>query len=183
MQVPSTFFCPITGEVMVDPMIIVGSQQTVSRAAARQWFSMGHFRCPVTNVNLNSIKMIPNRSLCAAIKEFNESSNKALQKSFICPVTGTVMRDAVVIIQSMVTVSRSAALQWQCSDKPACPVTGKILKNQEVITNFALNGAIEEWVNLGWEMPQEGITGMQYYRKQEVRHVSPFFCSNLVCAA
>lgn len=144
-EAPPSFLCPITMELMEDPVIILGSMQTVSRAAARQWFYLGNYRCPVTNIELQTCKTIPNRTLRAAIQEWQQSGGKHIEKSFLCPMTNEVLKDPVVMVGSMQTVAREAAEKWLAAGNMRCPVTNVTLKNRLLVTNYALKGALEEW--------------------------------------
>jgi hypothetical protein len=63
------FWCPISLEPMVDPVVVVESGQTYERAAIEQWFRT-HDTDPVSNVNLTSKKVSPNHALRHAIESF-----------------------------------------------------------------------------------------------------------------
>lgn len=143
-------------ELMEDPVIILGSMQTVSRAAARHWFYLGNYRCPVTNVELQTCKMIPNRSLRAAIQEWEQSGGKHIEKSFLCPITSEVLKDPVVMVGSMQTVGRRAAEKWLAAGNMRCPITNVTLKNRLLVTNYALKGALEEWESVHGKLSKKG---------------------------
>ena len=63
------FWCPISLEPMVDPVVVVESGQTYERAAIEQWFRT-HDTDPVSNVNLTSKNVSPNHALRHAIEDF-----------------------------------------------------------------------------------------------------------------
>lgn len=144
-QAPPSFICPVTLDLMEDPVIVLDSMQTVSRAAARQWFSLGHNRCPVTNVTLKTCKMIPNRALRAAVLEWRQSCRKETLTAFKCPIANDVFQDPVVMVGSMQTVDRTEAEKVLSSGQRRCPITQMPIKNGLLIPNFALKAAIEEW--------------------------------------
>jgi len=61
------FFCPITGEIMRDPVITTGGH-SYERAAIEEWFAM-HRSDPKTNMVLESRALMPNHTLRSAIEE------------------------------------------------------------------------------------------------------------------
>eukprot|EP01018_Ginkgo_biloba_P011708 Gb_02246 [translate_table: standard] len=65
-----SFICPITKDVMRDP-VQIASGQTYERAAIERWFGEGHTRCP-TGVELKNTKMKPNFALKQSIAEWRE---------------------------------------------------------------------------------------------------------------
>eukprot|EP01018_Ginkgo_biloba_P023096 Gb_22432 [translate_table: standard] len=65
-----SFICPITKDVMRDP-VQIASGQTYERSAIERWFAEGHTRCP-TGVELKNIKMKPNFALKQSIAEWRE---------------------------------------------------------------------------------------------------------------
>lgn len=142
----SAFICPITHEIMHDPVVLVASSQTVNRAAAERWFGLGNSRCPVSGVMLFMSKMVSNKALQMAMKECDLGISAMFPRAFICPVTETIMRDPVLIVGSEQTISRAAYNQWVASsDTSICPVTKRRLANNSACENIALRKALEEW--------------------------------------
>jgi hypothetical protein len=70
MTTPSAFTCPITLDVMTDPVILLETGQTYERSALEEWFSRGKRECPATGVSVVDTRVIPARSLKAAILEW-----------------------------------------------------------------------------------------------------------------
>jgi len=67
-KVPSAFYCPITHEVMTDP-VIAADGHTYERGAIKRWLTT-HNTSPTTNLKLLHRHVIPNHSLRSAIREF-----------------------------------------------------------------------------------------------------------------
>lgn len=69
--VPSAFVCPISQEVMKDPVILVGSHITFDKEDISKWLE-GNSTCPVTRKQLSNREraLIPNLALKKAIDEF-----------------------------------------------------------------------------------------------------------------
>ncbi|XP_067004691.2 WD repeat, SAM and U-box domain-containing protein 1 isoform X2 [Anabrus simplex] len=68
-DIPHEFLCPITHEVMLDP-VICADGFTYERAAINEWFLSGRFTSPMTNAHLSDTKCIPNTALKMAICQF-----------------------------------------------------------------------------------------------------------------
>ncbi|KAK9093865.1 hypothetical protein Scep_025334 [Stephania cephalantha] len=66
-----SFYCPITGEVMVDP-VETSSGQTFERSAIEKWFAEGNNLCPLTATPLNSAALQPNKALRKSIAEWKD---------------------------------------------------------------------------------------------------------------
>lgn len=67
--VPPGFECPITDEIMQDPVIALDGI-SYERAAIQEWFGRGNHLSPVTHTKLPNLTLIPNISLRKAIQEF-----------------------------------------------------------------------------------------------------------------
>ncbi|XP_068669731.1 U-box domain-containing protein 44-like [Aristolochia californica] len=66
-----SFSCPITGEVMVDP-VETSSGQTFERDAIKKWLTDGHTTCPLTMIPLNRDILRPNITLRKSIEEWKD---------------------------------------------------------------------------------------------------------------
>ncbi|XWS35399.1 hypothetical protein CRYUN_Cryun21dG0123000 [Craigia yunnanensis] len=62
VTIPADFRCPISLELMRDP-VVVTSGQTYDRESINQWIDSGHNSCPKTGQTLAHTNLIPNRSL------------------------------------------------------------------------------------------------------------------------
>ncbi|GLU21299.1 hypothetical protein SLE2022_374450 [Rubroshorea leprosula] len=69
-----SFYCPITLDVMVDP-VEISSSRTFERSAVERWFADGNRYCPVTSSPLNDLVLRPNRNLRQSIEEWREMNN------------------------------------------------------------------------------------------------------------
>lgn len=49
---PDIFLCPISREVMRDPVVLVETGQVYDRHSITEWFKMGHSTCPLTGAHL-----------------------------------------------------------------------------------------------------------------------------------
>ncbi|RID53797.1 hypothetical protein BRARA_G01167 [Brassica rapa] len=73
-QSPSDFFCPLSLQLMTDP-VTVTSGQTYERAFIEKWFDMGLMVCPKTRHALSQTTLTPNFTVKAFIANWCESNN------------------------------------------------------------------------------------------------------------
>ena len=73
-QIPKNFICPITHEVMQDP-VILSDGTSYERHAITQWFEAGNNTSPMTRLPVNQT-LIPNRALKNLIEEFLKNDYK-----------------------------------------------------------------------------------------------------------
>ncbi|KAK3018576.1 hypothetical protein RJ639_004301 [Escallonia herrerae] len=69
VQVPYHFRCPISLELMRDP-VTVSTGQTYDRISIESWVATGNTTCPVTRVPLSDFNLIPNHTLRRLIQEW-----------------------------------------------------------------------------------------------------------------
>ncbi|KAK5803323.1 U-box domain-containing protein 17-like [Gossypium arboreum] len=62
LTVPKDFCCPISLELMRDP-VIVSTGQTYDRSSITRWIEEGHCTCPKTGQMLDHTRLVPNRAL------------------------------------------------------------------------------------------------------------------------
>ncbi|KAJ7944489.1 RING-type E3 ubiquitin transferase [Quillaja saponaria] len=75
--VPSDFCCPLSLELMTDP-VIVASGQTYERAFIKNWIDFGLTVCPKTRQTLVHTNLIPNYTVKALIANWCETNNVKL---------------------------------------------------------------------------------------------------------
>jgi len=68
MSAPQSFLCPITGEIMADPVSTTDGF-SYEREAISEWF-VGHNTSPLTGAPLDKSTLVPNHTLRAAIQEY-----------------------------------------------------------------------------------------------------------------
>ncbi|XP_072970903.1 U-box domain-containing protein 26-like [Typha angustifolia] len=69
VQIPYHFRCPISLELMRDP-VTVCTGQTYDRPSIESWVATGHTTCPVTRAPLADFTLIPNHTLRRLIQEW-----------------------------------------------------------------------------------------------------------------
>ncbi|KAJ3685813.1 hypothetical protein LUZ61_014977 [Rhynchospora tenuis] len=71
--IPDEFRCPISLELMQDP-VIVSTGQTYERSCIQKWLDAGHKTCPKTQQNLTHTALTPNFILKSLISQWCESN-------------------------------------------------------------------------------------------------------------
>jgi len=69
LPVPVSFRCPITQEIMADP-VATHDGHVYDRAAIVQWFQRGHRTSPMTGLSLPSLALVDESPLRRAIEEY-----------------------------------------------------------------------------------------------------------------
>uniref|UniRef100_A0A5B6YU55 U-box domain-containing protein n=1 Tax=Davidia involucrata TaxID=16924 RepID=A0A5B6YU55_DAVIN len=69
VQIPYHFRCPISLELMSDP-VTVSTGQTYDRASIESWVATGNTTCPVTRAPLSDFTLIPNHTLRRLIQDW-----------------------------------------------------------------------------------------------------------------
>ncbi|KAM1483266.1 hypothetical protein ACFX1Q_035186 [Malus domestica] len=83
LMIPHEFLCPITLEIMTDP-VIVASGQTYDRASIQKWLDSNHRTCPKTGQKLDHLSLAPNFALNNLIRQWCEKNNYELPKKDPC---------------------------------------------------------------------------------------------------
>ncbi|XP_014502987.1 U-box domain-containing protein 1-like [Vigna radiata var. radiata] len=73
-NVPDEFRCPITLDLMRDP-VIVSSGHTYDRTSIAQWINSGHHTCPKSGQRLIHTALIPNYALKSLVQQWCHDNN------------------------------------------------------------------------------------------------------------
>eukprot|EP00882_Tetradesmus_deserticola_P004990 GHRQ01005259.1.p1 GENE.GHRQ01005259.1~~GHRQ01005259.1.p1 ORF type:complete len:429 (+),score=103.88 GHRQ01005259.1:79-1365(+) len=68
-QGPTSFYCPVSMELMSDP-VMVATGHTYDRQCIAKWLAQGNRTCPVTGMRLRHLELVPNHALRNAIQEW-----------------------------------------------------------------------------------------------------------------
>ena len=84
-DVPPSFFCPISMELMRDPVLTTDGL-CYDRANIEQWFARGHRTSPLSGASLASTTLLSNNALRHAIEHREKKHSKVLQRATLTPV-------------------------------------------------------------------------------------------------
>ncbi|KAF8050800.1 hypothetical protein N665_1877s0002 [Sinapis alba] len=85
-SVPKDFVCPISLDLMTDP-VIVSTGQTYDRTSIARWIEEGHCTCPKTGQTLVDSRIVPNRALKNLIVQWCTASGVTYESEFITDTT------------------------------------------------------------------------------------------------
>ncbi|XP_028777022.1 U-box domain-containing protein 26-like [Neltuma alba] len=75
VQIPYHFRCPISLELMREP-VTISTGQTYDRTSIESWFAAGNTTCPVTRAPLSDFTLIPNHTLRRLIQDWCVSNRE-----------------------------------------------------------------------------------------------------------
>jgi serine/threonine protein kinase len=79
-DMPRSFFCPVTGEVLVDP-VLAGDGHTYERRAIQEWLRRSG-QSPVTRHPLDEASLQPNIAMRNVIREWNDAITAGRRDGF-----------------------------------------------------------------------------------------------------
>ncbi|CAN4094088.1 unnamed protein product [Withania somnifera] len=74
IAIPNEFLCPITLQIMTNP-VIISTGQTYEREIIQQWLDSNHHTCPKTGETLKHLSLAPNFALKNLIEEWCLKNN------------------------------------------------------------------------------------------------------------
>ncbi|PPD83760.1 hypothetical protein GOBAR_DD19311 [Gossypium barbadense] len=144
LVIPHEFLCPITLEVMRDP-VIIASGQTFERESIQKWFDSNHRTCPKTRERLGHLSLAPNHALKNLITQWRETNNyKSPNTEGLASPQGSSIKQEE--ISSLVEELSSCQLKVQRRAAKDIRMLSK--ENAESRILFAENGAIPALVQL-----------------------------------
>lgn len=145
LVIPHEFLCPITLEIMTDP-VIVASGQTFERESIQKWFDSNHRTCPKTRQTLAHLSLAPNYALKNLITQWCEKNNfKIPKKEDLASSQGSSVKNEEEILSLVEELSSS---QLEVQRKAVKDIRMLSKENPEARALFAKNGAIPPLVQL-----------------------------------
>ncbi|XAR59891.1 Ubiquitin--protein ligase [Bertholletia excelsa] len=104
LLVPHEFLCPITLEIMTDP-VIVATGQTFERASIQRWLNSNHRTCPKTGQTLSHLSLAPNVALRNLIQQWCEKNNFDLPRKDMTnspnSFSAAIMEEICCLVQNL----------------------------------------------------------------------------------
>jgi hypothetical protein len=145
---PDEFKCPISKEIMKDP-VIVSSGQTYDRPFIEKWLKEGNRVCPRTQQVLSNTMLIPNLLIRGMICKWCKNNGISLKESDdYCDADGLTKsdRDRFIVLleqmQSTVSDQKEAAKEFRLLTKRMPSFRGLFGEHQEAIPRL-LNPLIQ----------------------------------------
>ncbi|KAL1182288.1 hypothetical protein V6Z11_A02G106400 [Gossypium hirsutum] len=144
LVIPHEFLCPITLEVMRDP-VIIATGQTFERESIQKWFDSNHRTCPKTRERLGHLSLASNHALKNLITQWRQTKNyKSPNTEGLASPQGSSIKQEE--ISSLVEELSSCQLEVQRRAAKDIRMLSK--ENPESRILFAENGAIPALVQL-----------------------------------
>jgi len=80
LEYPDNFLCPITCDIMDDP-VTAKDGHTYNRSAIQRWFDEGRRSSPVTNAVMLSTDLVPNYSMKSQISSWRDQNETPVRES------------------------------------------------------------------------------------------------------
>uniref|UniRef100_A0A0E0JRW0 RING-type E3 ubiquitin transferase n=2 Tax=Oryza punctata TaxID=4537 RepID=A0A0E0JRW0_ORYPU len=113
VPIPADFCCPLSLELMSDP-VIVASGQTYEHVFIRKWFDLGYNICPKTRQILGHTKLIPNFTVKQLIENW-------------CEVHGIMLPDPIKLLSSCFPASLNITDGSTGANKSGSPEHGQLV--------------------------------------------------------
>ncbi|KAL9673453.1 hypothetical protein QQ045_029711 [Rhodiola kirilowii] len=115
VPVPQEFLCPISSDIMMDP-VTVATGETYERENIQTWLDSNNTTCPKTGQPLSHTNLAPNSALKTQIMEWCENNNFQLPKKEVPPDPGPIteqQKEMMSLVQDLssshLKVQRKAA--------------------------------------------------------------------------
>lgn len=105
ITIPSQFQCPISYDLMKDP-VIIASGITYDRENIEKWFESGNQTCPVTNTVLTSLEQIPNHAIRRMIQGWCVSNKGSSLERIPTPRVPVTSHQVVEICGKLLSATR-----------------------------------------------------------------------------
>lgn len=140
VPVPADFCCPLSLELMTDP-VIVASGQTYERAFIKNWIDLGLTVCPKTHQTLAHTNLIPNYTVKALIANWCESNNVKL----VDPTKSSTLNQASILHGYMEsgTTRESSVFPHSRSNLPSSPESARSRSFNSPGNNIPSSGGIQ----------------------------------------
>lgn len=108
-----SFYCPITGDIMVDP-VETSSGHTFERSAIEKWLEEGKDRCPITNIPLKISLLRSNKTLRESIEEWKDRNTMIMIASMKLKIQSNTEQEALHSLGKLQELCRERELhrEW-----------------------------------------------------------------------
>ncbi|CAH1418235.1 unnamed protein product [Lactuca virosa] len=134
---PNEFLCPISLQLMQDP-VIIASGQTFDRTSIETWMHAGNEFCPTTKQILTNQTLIPNFALRSLITQWRETNGIKSRNGVIPPISRTPMD--YVLLYKYIQQLKSNGLHQQRTGAGEISLLSR--RNSEIRAAIAEAGAI-----------------------------------------
>ncbi len=157
---PAAFICPLTKEVMKEPMVSHYGTN-FDKAAILKWLDEGNALCPITGSPLRPSNLVSNTKLKWEIQQWDGTTTSPVEEEgdqdlvseflfvvdippeqFFCPLTNQIMTYPMMTREG-ISYERHAILRW-LDNADTCHGTAKALRTNGIVPNNQLKQHIKE---------------------------------------
>lgn len=133
-----SFHCPITGDVMVDP-VETSSGQTFERTAIEKWLADGNRWCPLTRTSLDTSILRPNKTLRQSIEEWKDRNTMIMIASMKSNLKSEDEEEVLHCLKELLDLckQRDLHIEWVILED-YIPILLQLLGKKPEIRNQAL---------------------------------------------
>ncbi|MBA0769697.1 hypothetical protein Gotri_018401 [Gossypium trilobum] len=136
--IPPRFLCPLSLELMMDP-VIVASGQTYDRTSIQKWLDSGLSICPKTHQTLTHTKLIPNDIVKAMVASWCEENNLQLSSNRGRAKLVSISPSNHLSSQDLTLTDSTCFANGSCSTSRSSPEGGNGLEKQKIDTSSKYN--------------------------------------------
>ena len=160
MSVPQSFLCPITAEIMADP-VSTSDGFSYEREAITEWFATGHDTSPLTGVMLSRTALLPNHALRQAIQQYVDEHPERADELYR-PRDAHKIRTTIETKQwapIAVAAGNDGLPPMSSSSAAAVPSAGVAVTSSETPTSVPMGFVVAEAVRPPPTPALRGLTG------------------------
>ncbi|KAL8532647.1 hypothetical protein ACS0TY_009018 [Phlomoides rotata] len=134
------FRCPISLEIMIDP-VIISTGQTYDRCSILKWFKSGNRRCPKTGERVVSVDLVQNLALKKLIQQHCLENGIPFEESRARRVAATAGGGSVVVEQAMMLIAAflvGKMVAGEDEEKTKAAFECRLLTKSNVFNRFCL---------------------------------------------
>ncbi|MBA0846204.1 hypothetical protein Goarm_023023, partial [Gossypium armourianum] len=136
--IPPRFLCPLSLELMMDP-VIVASGQTYDRTSIQKWLDSGLSICPKTHQTLTHTKLIPNDIVKAMVASWCEENNLQLYSNTGRAKLVSISPSNHLSSQDLTQTDSTCFANGSCSTSRSSPEGGNGLEKQKIDASSKYN--------------------------------------------
>jgi len=142
LDIPSHYLCPLSKQVMKDPVTLLETGHTFERQHIEKWLT-NYETCPVTNQQLKSISTVQNFFAKSIIEARFQNGQIVVDttnsKLYDCPLTLEIFKNPVLTAECGHTFEQSDLTTW-LQQRQTCPLSNEPIDPKKLSPNrFAVS--------------------------------------------
>ena len=144
VSIPKAYICPITGKIMVNPVLCTLDGRTYEYSAIKQKLETKNEQRLRGHGDVDKV-LLKNRALKSSIERFHKSEQGTdIPNEYICPITQEIMKNPVICTLDEQTYEYTAIKQWLDTHKNSPINRKKMADNENIGEILVKNSALKE---------------------------------------